>query len=149
MSPPLRARGILQDTPAAGAAFGDFDNDGDIDVLVMNMHEAPSLLRNDPKSANHWIKFSFRARSPTAPPSAQRSPSTRRDAPDRAVLSQSSFLSLNDLRLHFGLGAAEKVDKIVVRWPNGETEEFPGAAADALYELKEGSGQASALPLPR
>ncbi len=116
----------------------------------MNMHEAPSLIRNDQKSANHWIKLrlvgTVSNRSAIGATVTIHAGTTRQAAP---VLSQSSFLSLNDLRLHFGLGAAEKVDKIVVRWPNGETEEFPGAAADALYELKEGSGQASALPLPR
>ena len=64
----------------------------------------------------------------------------------RAVLSQSSYVSHNDLRVHFGLGASDGVDRIVVRWPGGVEETFPGVAGRRDWLLVEGSGKAAALP---
>ena len=146
----LSGPGILQEHSSRGAAFGDFDNDGDIDVLVMNMHEAPSLLRNDSTSPHHWVKFLLQGVKSNraaigATVTIQSGPMRQTDA----VLSQSSFLSVNDLRLHFGLGAADAVDHITVHWPSGVVEEFPGVPAGKLYLLVEGSGQPKALPLPQ
>ncbi len=121
-----------------------------MDVLVMNMHEAPSLLHNQLRSPNHWIKVKLEG---TTSNRAAIGAVVRLTAggltQTEAVLSQSSFLSHNDLRLHFGLGQATRADKISVRWPSGQTEEFPGAPADALVLLVEGSGRIQPLPLPR
>ncbi len=142
--------GILTPFASRGAAFGDFDNDGAMDVLVMNMHEAPSLLHNQLRSPNHWIKVKLEG---TTSNRAAIGAVVRLTAggltQTDAVLSQSSFLSHNDLRLHFGLGQATRADKITVRWPSGRTEEFPGAPADALALLVEGSGETQPLPLPK
>jgi hypothetical protein len=66
-----------------------------------------------------------------------------------AVLSQSSFLSYDDRRLHFGLGTARVVDAVAVRWPSGREEKFTGAEVDSLWLLKEGAGQARRVVLPR
>jgi len=146
----LSGPGILQEHSSRGAAYGDFDNDGDIDVLTMNMHEAPSLLRNDSTSPHHWVKLQLQgAKSNRAAIGAIVTIQSGATRQTDAVLSQSSFLSVNDLRLHFGLGAAEAVDKITVRWPSGVSEDFPGAAAGKLYLLVEGTGQAKAIPLPQ
>jgi hypothetical protein len=147
---PLSGPAVAGRHSSRGAAFGDFDNDGDIDILAMNMHEAPSLIRNDLKPSRSWIKLQLEGvRSNRAAIGATvtvHAGALRLTAP---VLSQSSFLSLNDLRLHFGLDNAAAVDRITVRWPNGETEEFPAVPAGALYLLREGSGKAVPLALPR
>ncbi len=146
----LSGPGILQEHSSRGAAFGDFDNDGHMDVLVMNMHEPPSLLRNDSHSPHHWVKIQLQGvRSNRAAIGATVSIQSSGMRQTQAVLSQSSFLSVNDLRLHFGLGAAGAVDHITVAWPSGVTEEFPGVPAGELYLLVEGSGQAKPLPLPK
>jgi hypothetical protein len=139
---------VARVSSSRGAAFGDFDNDGDIDVLIMNMHEAPSLLRNDLKNANHWLKVRLQGtRSNRAAIGATVNVRAGKLSQTEPVLSQSSFLSHNDLRLHFGLGVVARVDGITVRWPSGDVEEFPGAAADCLVLLVEGSGRTQPAPL--
>jgi enediyne biosynthesis protein E4 len=139
---------VMKAFSSRGAAFGDFDNDGDIDVLIMNMHEAPSLLRNDLKSANHWLKVRLQGtKSNRAAIGATVNVRAGKLSQTDPVLSQSSFLSHNDLRLHFGLGDAARVDGITVHWPSGDVEEFPGTAADGLVLLVEGTGKTQAVPL--
>jgi len=133
-----------------GAAFGDFDNDGDIDVLIMNMGEAPTLLRNDLKSANHWIKLELEGRASNR--SAIGAVVTVESASLKqtdAVVSQSSYISHNDSRMHFGLGGDDRVAKITVRWPNGNSEVFPGSEPDRLLHLVEGSGKTEVKPMPK
>lgn len=146
----LSGPAVAERRSSRGAAFGDFDNDGDIDILVMNMHEGPSLIRNDLKPGSNWIKLKLEGvRSNRAAIGASVTLHAGDTVQSAPVLSQSSFLSLNDLRLHFGLGTKKSVDRIVVRWPNGATEEFPGVAANGLHLLKEGSGRTAPLALPR
>ncbi len=124
-----------------GAAFADYDNDGDIDVLVMNMGEAPSLLRNDLNGPNHWIRVKFQGtrsnRSAIGAVLIIEAGGSRQTA---AVVSQSSFLSQNDRRLHFGLGIEKQVQKFTIHWPSGAVEDFPGAAAGREVLLVEGRG---------
>lgn len=142
--------GAQQKKSSRGAAFGDFDNDGDIDVLIMNMGDTPSLLRNDLQNSNHWIKVALRG--VTSNRSAIGSTvrvETAKLKQTEVVLSQSSYISHNDSRLHFGLGAETAVVKLSVRWPNGTTESFPGAPAGNLLELVEGTGETKILPLPK
>ena len=142
--------GIAAEHSSRGAAFGDFDNDGAIDVLVMNMHEEPSLLRNNLKNDNHWVKLRLRGTESNRDAIGAMvvvQAGGRRTA--EAVLSQSSFLSHSDLRLHFGLGASAQVEQITVRWPSGRVEEFGSVPAEALYELVEGAGRAQPMTLPR
>ncbi|MGH9631955.1 MAG: CRTAC1 family protein, partial [Bryobacteraceae bacterium] len=131
-----------------GAAFGDFDNDGDLDVLIMNMDEPPSLLRNDLKSGNHWIKVRLEGRksnrSAIGSTVVVHAGGRTQAAP---VLSQTSYLSVNDQRLHFGLGESKTVDRIVVRWASGDTEEFTGASTNSLVHLVEGTGEIKTVPL--
>ena len=146
----MAGTGVAQRRSSRGAAFGDFDNDGDVDVLVMNMGETPSLLRNDLKSANHWLKVTLRGtksnRSAIGATVVVEA-GNRRQAD--AVLSQGSYISHNDSRLHFGLGSESRSDRIVVRWPNGDEEKFPGAAAGRLVLLVEGSGETKEVELVR
>jgi len=133
-----------------GAAFGDFDNDGDIDVVVMNMGDAPSLLRNELKSANHWLKVELEGtRSNRSAIGASVQVQTNNLKLTDVVLSQSSYISHNDSRLHFGLGAETSAAKITVRWPNGIVESFPGAPAGKLVRLVEGSGETRLVDMPK
>jgi hypothetical protein len=123
-----------------GAAFGDFDNDGDVDVLIMNMNELPSLLRNDASSSNHWLKVlleGVESNRSAIGATVVVTYGDRRQA--QAVLAQSSYLSVNDRRLHFGLGAEKKAE-IEIRWPNGRVEKLVDVAADQLVVVREGAG---------
>jgi hypothetical protein len=129
-----------------GAAFGDFDNDGDMDVLIMNVNEPPSLLRNDAPSGNHWIKIRLEGvKSNRSAIGARVLVRYGGKVQIQEVLSGSSFISANDPRLHFGLGSAATAD-IEVRWPNGLVETLKAVAANQLISLREGSGQVKGRP---
>lgn len=127
-----------------GLAFGDIDNDGDVDVLVTNGGGAARLLRNDVASNNHWLTVSVR------------DPLLKRDVVgaevtvevngrrmSRVVMSSYSYQSASDLRVHFGVGSATAVDRIRVRWPGGLSETFPGVAANQFITLEKGQGTES------
>jgi hypothetical protein len=123
-----------------GCAFGDFDNDGDIDILIMNMNEPPSLLRNDTAGRNHWLKVQLEAT--TSNRSAIGARVTAHYGGRQQVqelMSQSSFLSVNDPRMHFGLGAETTAD-LEVRWPNGGRQSFSRVPANHLVMVREGLG---------
>ncbi len=123
-----------------GCAFGDFDNDGDLDVLIVNLNEPPSLLRNDLRGSNHWLKLKLvGTKSNRSAIGARVVVRYGKKAQAQEVLSQSSFYSVNDTRLHFGLGS-EKTADIAIRWPSGAHEELKGVAADQLIVVKEGTG---------
>jgi len=132
--------GVAAAHVSRGCAFGDFDNDGDIDVLVMNMNAPPSLLRNDLSSGGHWLKVLLEGTSSNRSAIGARVTvryGNRLQAQE--VSAQSSFYSANDRRLHFGLGTAASAD-LTVRWPNGATETIAGVEADQLLVIREGSG---------
>jgi len=123
-----------------GCAFGDFDNDGDLDVLVMNMNDPPSLLRNDAPAGNRWIKVRLEGtRSNRSALGARVVARYGGRIQAQEVRSQSSYLSANDPRLHFGLGEAVAVD-LEVHWPSGKTENYPRLAAGKLVTIREGEG---------
>jgi hypothetical protein len=129
-----------------GAAFGDFDNDGDIDVLIMNVNEPPSLLRNDAPTGNHWIKIRLEGtKSNRSAIGARVLVRYGGKVQVQEVLSGSSFICANDPRLHFGLGTAATAD-IEVRWPSGLVESMKSVAANQLITLREGSGQVKGRP---
>ena len=123
-----------------GCAFGDFDNDGDIDVVIINHNEPPSLLRNDVSGGNHWLKIKLAGvKSNRSAIGARVIVRYGGQLQAQEVLSQSSYLSVNDRRLHFGLGSNTTAD-IEVRWPGGGVEKFTGVAPDQLIYIREGSG---------
>ena len=123
-----------------GCAVGDFDNDGDVDILIINHNEPPSLLRNDVSGDNHWIKVKLHGVKSSRSANGARVTARFGDKVQaQEVLSQSSYLSCSDSRLHFGLGPAATVD-LEVRWPLGLVEKFAGVAADQLIHVTEGSG---------
>ncbi|HLN08823.1 MAG TPA: CRTAC1 family protein, partial [Xanthobacteraceae bacterium] len=132
--------GIAEAHSSRGTAFGDFDNDGDIDILVMNMNEPPSLLRNDVSGTDHWLKVLLvGTASNRSAIGAQVVVSYGERKQAQAVLAQSSYLSVNDRRLHFGLGSATTAS-VEIRWPNGGHENVAEVAADRLVVIREGSG---------
>ena len=132
--------GVSAPHASRGCAFGDFDNDGDMDVLVMNMNEPPSLLRNDVSGGHHWLKVSLVGVQSNRSAIGSRVVARyagRQQAQE--VNAQSSFYSANDRRLHFGLGNATTAD-LTIRWTNGATETIPNVAADQLVTIREGAG---------
>jgi hypothetical protein len=123
-----------------GVAFGDFDNDGDVDILIMNIDEPPSLLRNDVTGNNHWLKVLLKGtKSNRSAIGATVIASYGGKRQAQAVVAQSGYLSVNDRRLHFGLGESESAD-LTIAWPSGTRESYAHLAADRLYTIKEGSG---------
>ena len=134
----LSGAAIREKHSSRGAAFGDIDNDGDIDVLIMNMGEPPTLLRNDQNSGHHWIRLHLvGTKSPRSAIGAQVRISSGGRVQTQSVLSQSSFISQHDLRLHFGLGAAPRVDRVEIRWPSGLTQTAGPFEADGTVEIRE------------
>jgi enediyne biosynthesis protein E4 len=123
-----------------GCAFGDFDNDGDVDILIINLNEPPSLLRNDMIGKNNWLKVKLEGvKSNRSAIGARVLVHYGGKVQAQALTSQSSYYSANDPRLHFGLGEAMSAD-IDVFWPNGLHEKFKGVAANQLLTLREGTG---------
>ncbi len=123
-----------------GCAFGDFDNDGDMDVLIVNHNEPPSLLRNDVDPANRWLKIKLTGvQSNRSAIGARVTVRYGGNVQVQEVLSQSSYLSVSDSRLHFGLGP-EGVANVEIRWPLGRIERLEKVAAGQMVWVREGSG---------
>jgi hypothetical protein len=138
--------GIVARHCSRGCAFGDFDNDGDMDVLIMNVNEPPSLLRNDAPAGNHWIKIRLEGvKSNRSAIGARVLARYGGKVQAQEVLSQSSYLSASDPRLHFGLGAATTAD-IEIHWPLGLVEKYPALAAGQLVTIREGAGIVKGRP---
>jgi enediyne biosynthesis protein E4 len=132
-----------------GCAFGDFDNDGDLDILITNLNEAPSLLRNDVLPRNHWLKVKLiGVKSNRSAIGARVVIKAGAAIQTQEVQSQSSFLSCNDQRLHFGLGEAVKAE-LRIRWPSGEWQTVPDVPANQLVSVKEGVGIVPSLGFKR
>jgi len=131
-------------TPAAsrGLAIGDLWNDGRISAVVNNMSGQPMLLVNQADNQNHWLGVITRGtRSNRDAIGAKVTVLAGSHKFVQEVRSGSSYISNNDLRLHFGLGSSPWVDRIQVRWPNGQIEIFPGTSADCFITLTEGRGE--------
>ena len=124
-----------------GCAFGDFDNDGDVDVIINNLDGPPTLLRNDGGNRNNWIMIKcVGVKSNRSAIGARvRITSGARSQIDE-VMSGSSYYSQNDFRLHFGLGSATKVDSVEIAWPSGLKESFKSLASNHLYVIQETKG---------
>ena len=130
-----------------GAAFGDIFNDGKIDVVINNMDGVPVLLRNVNPDHHHWVEMKFIG-----------GPKSPRDAVGTTVylnanglrmrddvLSGGSYLSSNDLRVHFGLGDAQDAGTAEIHWPSGKIETVKIPAVNRIYTIKEGQGITGAL----
>jgi enediyne biosynthesis protein E4 len=133
--------GLLLEKSSRGAAFGDYDNDGDIDALVINMNERPTLLRNDTTAGNHWITVRVAGSKSNRDGIGAR---IRVEAGKRRqttnIRGDGSYMSHSDTRAHFGLGETTRVEKLEIRWPSGLVETATGLAADRFYIAREGAG---------
>ena len=139
--------GISEPNASRGAAFGDFDNDGDIDVVVNTVNGYPQLLRCDSRLTNSWIKVrTIGTKSNRSGIGARLICTTQlpgEPKPHRQideVRSGGGYFSQNDLRVHFGLGKAEKVDVLEIRWPSGQVDIIKDIKANQLIYVKEGEG---------
>jgi enediyne biosynthesis protein E4 len=132
--------GITDAHCSRGCAFGDFDNDGDVDILIVNLNEPPSLLRNDMAEKQNWIKVKLEGvKSNRSAIGSRVLVHYGGKVQAQAVLSQSSYYSCNDSRLHFGLGGSTSVD-IDIYWPNGLHEQYKSVAVNRLITFREGLG---------
>jgi enediyne biosynthesis protein E4 len=143
------ASGAVITSPAAarGAAFGDFDNDGRLDVVINNMHDAPSLLHAQTRNQNHWLQVRLEGvKSNRSAVGARVACVTGKFRQIQEVRSGGSFFSQNDFRLHFGLGDARRVDVLEIRWPDDSVERIMDCDVDQIISVKQGSGVASRKP---
>ena len=130
--------GILERVSGRGCATGDFDNDGDIDVVINCVNDVPQLLRCDSKTGNNWIKIKcVGTKSNRSAIGARVYCVTGKRRQMDEVRSGGSYISQNDLRVHFGLGKAETAD-IEIRWPSGLMQKLSGLAANKIFTLVEG-----------
>ena len=148
--------GISDPSASRGAAFGDFDNDGDIDVVINCVNDYPQLLRCDSKLDHNWIKvrtigtksnrsgIGARITCVTHLP-GETKPHSQIDE----VRSGGGYFSQNDLRVHFGLGKAEKVDTIEIRWPSGQVDTLKDVKVNQLIYVKEGEGISRTMQFPK
>jgi hypothetical protein len=133
--------GLLLEKSSRGAAFGDYDNDGDIDVLVVNLDDRPTLLRNDTAGGNHWVTLQLVGTKSNRDGIGARVRVTANGRPQTTeIRAGGSYLSSNDRRAHFGLGAANRVQQVQIQWPSGLVESANDLAADHFYVAREGQG---------
>jgi len=142
--------GISANVPARGCAFGDYDNDGDVDIAVNCVNALPQLLRNDSEWKRNWIKIKVvgvksnrtgigarvKVVANTHPALAPNTPQPLVQIDE--VRSGGSYYSQNDLRLHFGLDQAKSVDLVEIRWPSGQIDSFRNLDVNKLYAMQEG-----------
>jgi hypothetical protein len=135
--------GITTSASARGLAVGDLWNDGRISVVISNMSARPSLLVNEALSSNHWIAIkTVGSKSNRDGIGARVTVKIGKRTLVDEVRSGSSYDSNSDMRVHFGLGAATKIDELKIRWPSGLTERFDNLRVDTIHTLKEGTGTA-------
>ncbi len=132
---------LLEPTASRGCAFGDFDNDGDVDIVINPVNAAPVLLRTDSTSNNNWISIkTIGVKSNRTGIGARIKVITGNRTQVDEVRSGGSYYSQNDLRLHFGLGQAANVKTIEIRWPSGTVDTLNDIPANQIIHVKEGAG---------
>ena len=130
--------GIVERHSARGAAFGDYDNDGQVEVLINNQNETPTLLKQSEKTNNHWIVLNLQGTHANRSAIGAKVTLTAggRTQGDE-VRSGGSYLSQNDLRLHFGMGRAMRADTIEIVWPGGHRQTERNVSGDRVVAIKE------------
>ena len=121
-----------------GTAVGDYDSDGDLDILLLNAGQRAVLLRNEGGNTNHWIHLKLVGKSSNRDGIGARVKVTsNKKTQIREVISGSSYLSQSSLDLEFGLGQAKRVDAIEIRWPSGITQKLKNIAANQNLVIQE------------
>ncbi len=135
-------KALMEPRAGRGAAFGDYDEDGDIDIIVNQLDGPPMLLRNEGGSqAGHWISLKLvGTKSNRNAVGAKAKLKVGDMTMVDEVRSSDSYLSHSDWRLHFGLGAATTVDEIAIQWPSGASETFKNIPANRVVKIVEGKG---------
>lgn len=132
---------VVNPNPSRGAAFGDYDNDGDVDILINSVNGPPELLRADSLNQNNWIKIKLAGvKSNRDGIGARIKCVTENGTQIDEVRSGGSYYSQNDLRIHFGLGKSQRVQSLEISWPGGKVETIRNVAANQLVIVKEGQG---------
>jgi enediyne biosynthesis protein E4 len=132
-----------------GAAFGDINNDGCIDIVTLNVGEPPSLLLNHCQNGNHRVLFKLLGtKRNRLAIGARVTVRTGNMTQISEVKGGSSYISQNDLRQHFGLEKNVKMDEVTIRWPNGSVESLQNVPADYIYTVVEGKGITEKIALP-
>ncbi len=140
--PPATGSGLAVVVSARGAAFGDLDNDGRIDVVLNNVDSPPTVLRNVSESMSNWLTLKL-VGGPESPRDATGAvafltASNLRQRGD--VFGGDSYSSHSDQRIHFGLGSATEIEKLEIRWPSGEWETIPVTGVNRILTIEEGKG---------
>jgi hypothetical protein len=135
--------GVSAERSGRGLAAGDYDNDGDVDLVIMNMNDRPSLLRNEGGNRNRFLNVRLvGTKSNRSAIGARVKVTVGGRTLVNEVRSGSTFLSQSDLRLHFGLGQSQAVDRLDIEWPSGAKESVSGVAANRFITVVEGQGLA-------
>ncbi len=134
---------VTENTPGRGAAVGDFDNDGDVDVVINVVNAPPELIRNDSRSENNWLKIKLVGVKSNRSGIGSRIKLTADDGTQIEELrSSNSYYSNNDLRINFGVGKSVKVKSVEVQWPSGQIDRLNDLSVNQTITIKEGNGLA-------
>ena len=129
--------GLTEKLSSRGAAFGDIDNDGDLDIVVCNSRERPSLLINETPAKNAWLSLRLKGKKDPYALGARATIRAGGRTQVAEVRSGGSYVCQNDLRLHFGLADSKKADRVTIRWPGGNTSTFENLEANKEHLLEE------------
>jgi hypothetical protein len=141
---------LLEPTAGRGCAFGDYDNDGDLDVIINPVNDVPALLRCDAKTGNNWVAVrAIGVKSNRSGIGAVVKVISDDRAQMAEVRSGGSYYSQNDLRVHFGLGQAMKIKSIEVRWPSGAVDQINDVNVNQAVQIKEGAGMVKPAALKK
>ena len=137
----LAGQAVQRPIAGRGAAFGDFDNDGDVDIVVNPMNDVPQLLRNEAESPGNWLQVKLVGKRSNRSAIGARVICITGDTRQvREVRSGGSYYSHNDLRLHFGLGEAEVIDLLEIRWPSGHIDRLRDLGVNRIQTIEERQG---------
>jgi len=138
---------VMEPSPARGCAFGDYNNDGAIDILINAVNAAPELLKCERDNRNNWITIKAVGVTSNRSGVGARIKCTTDDGSQiDEVRSGGSYYSQSDLRVHFGLGKHDRVNRLEIKWPGGRVDSFTGIAANQFLTIKEGSGIVRVTP---